>query len=107
MAKIIQNMIWMSITLIAVQVYAADIRTEQEKLMLLDLADLMNVKVDSAAKKSQTLSQSTAAIFVITEEDIRRSGATQIAEVLRMVPGLQVAGFNSYRTDLTSLSHVD
>lgn len=96
MAKIIRNMIWMSIALIAMQVYAADIRTEQEKLMLLDLADLMNVKVDSAAKKSQTLSQSTAAIFVITEEDIRRSGATQIAEVLRMVPGLQVAGFNSY-----------
>jgi len=96
MAKIIRSMIWMSITLVATQVYAKDIRTEQEKLILLDLADLMNVKVDSAAKKSQTLSQSTAAIFVITEEDIRRSGATQIAEVLRMVPGLQVAGFNSY-----------
>ena len=96
MAKMMLNMIWMSVILVATQVYAADIRTEQEMLMKLDLADLMNVKVDSAAKKSQTLSQSTAAIFVITEEDIRRSGATQIAEVLRMVPGLQVAGFNSY-----------
>jgi len=97
MLKILLNITWISwITLFTMQAHATDIRLEQEKLMMLDLADLMNVKVDSAAKKSQTLSQSTAAIFVITEEDIRRSGATQIAEVLRMVPGLQVAGFNSY-----------
>lgn len=92
--KFVIKAVWLSL-LFSVSVQA-DIYSEQERLLNLDLSDLMNVKVDSAAKKSQTLSQSTAAIFVITEEDIRRSGATQIAEILRMVPGLQVAGFNAY-----------
>jgi iron complex outermembrane receptor protein len=55
------------------------------------IEDLMNMEVTSASKKEQKLSQVAAAIFVITQEDIRRSGATNIPDVLRMVPGVQVA----------------
>jgi outer membrane receptor for ferrienterochelin and colicin len=55
------------------------------------IEDLMNMEVTSVSKKEQKLSSVAAAIFVITQEDIRRSGATNIPDVLRMVPGLDVA----------------
>jgi iron complex outermembrane receptor protein len=57
--------------------------------------DLMNVEVTSVSKKEQKMSQVAAAIFVITPEDIRRSGATNIPDLLRMVPGLDVGQINS------------
>lgn len=57
----------------------------------LSLEELMNVEVTSVSKKGQPLSHSAAAIFVITQDDIRRSGVTSIPEALRMVPGLNVA----------------
>jgi iron complex outermembrane receptor protein len=55
------------------------------------LEDLMNIKVTSVSRKEQVLSKVAAAIYVITQEDIRRSGATNIPDLLRMVPGLEVA----------------
>src|SRR5579862_1683689 len=55
------------------------------------LEDLMNVQVISVSKKEQKLAKTGAAIFVITQEDIRRSGATSIPDLLRMVPGVDVA----------------
>jgi iron complex outermembrane receptor protein len=55
------------------------------------LEDLMNVQVVSVSKKEQTLAKTGAAIFVITQEDIRRSGSTNIPDLLRMVPGVDVA----------------
>jgi iron complex outermembrane receptor protein len=59
------------------------------------IEDLMNMEVTSVSKKEQKLSRVAAAIFVITQEDIRRSGATNIPDLLRMVPGLDVAQVNS------------
>ena len=55
------------------------------------LEDLMNVQVTSVSKKEQTLSKTGAAVHVITQEDIRRSGATNIPDLLRTVPGVEVA----------------
>src|SRR5271154_5861574 len=55
------------------------------------LEDLMNMEVTSVSKKEQKLSRTGAAVFVITQEDIRRSGATNIPDLLRMVPGADVA----------------
>ena len=66
----------------------ADLSNELKKL---DLTQLMDIDVISVSKKIEKLSRAPAAIFVITQEDIRRSGATSLAELLRMVPGLQVA----------------
>src|SRR5689334_5244098 len=63
-------------------------------LSTMNIEDLMNVKVSSVAKKEEKLSRTAAAIFVITQEDIRRSGATSVPEVLRIVPGLDVAQIN-------------
>jgi iron complex outermembrane receptor protein len=64
---------------------------ETPDLTELSIEDLMNIEVTSAAKKAEKLSEVAAAVFVITPEDIRRSGVTTIPEALRMVPGLQVA----------------
>ena len=61
----------------------------------LSIEDLMNVHVTSASKEDEKMSQVAAAIFVIGQEDIRRSGATNIPDLLRMVPGLDVAQINA------------
>jgi iron complex outermembrane receptor protein len=61
----------------------------------LDISQLMNTKVTSVSKKEQKLSRVAAAIFVITQAEIRRSGATNIPDLLRMVPGLDVAQINA------------
>jgi iron complex outermembrane receptor protein len=55
------------------------------------LEQLVNVQVTSVSKKETDLFTAPAAIYVITQEDIRRSGMTTIPELLRMVPGLDVA----------------
>ena len=55
------------------------------------LEQLLNVEVTSVSKKEQKLSRTAAAVFVISHEDIRRSGAESLPDVLRMAPGVQVA----------------
>src|SRR5437879_10974384 len=57
----------------------------------MSVEDLMNMQVTSVSKRTQKVADAAAAIFVLTQEDIRRSGATSIPEALRMAPGLQVA----------------
>jgi iron complex outermembrane receptor protein len=64
-------------------------------LTQVSIENLMNMDVTSASKKEQKLSQVAAAIFVITQEDIRGSGALNIPDLLRMVPGLEVAQINA------------
>lgn len=57
----------------------------------LSLEELMDVEVTSVSKRRQRVADAAAAIFVITQEDIRRSGATSVPELLRMAPGVEVA----------------
>lgn len=64
---------------------------QDQDLTEFSIEELMEIKVTSVSKKSQQLSDSAAAIFVITREDIRRSGVTSIPEALRMAPGVNVA----------------
>ena len=66
----------------------------QADLTQVSIENLMNMEVTSVSKKEQKLSRTAAAIFVITQEDIRRSGATNIPDLLRMVPGMDVAQIN-------------
>ena len=63
----------------------------RDDLTELSLEDLMAIEVTSVSKKSQKVSDAGAAVFVITQEDIRRSGVTSIPEALRMAPGIEVA----------------
>ena len=57
----------------------------------LSIEELMNIKVTTASRRPQKISEVPSAIFVITQDDIRRSGATSIPEALRMAPGVEVA----------------
>jgi iron complex outermembrane receptor protein len=57
----------------------------------LSLAELGDVEVTTVSKQPQQVQRTPAAVFVITQEDIRRSGATNIPEALRMAPGVEVA----------------
>ncbi len=56
----------------------------------LDLEELLNVEVVSASKYSQKISESPNAMYVITREDIERSGAVDLPDLFRMAPGVDV-----------------
>ena len=62
-----------------------------KELADLSIEELMSVRVTSAARKPQTLRTTAAAAFVISSEDIRRSGIRLMPELLRLAPGVQVA----------------
>ncbi|HLJ22916.1 MAG TPA: TonB-dependent receptor plug domain-containing protein [Candidatus Acidoferrales bacterium] len=64
-------------------------------LATVSLEDLMNLRVTSVSKTEQKMSQVAAALAVITQEDIIRSGATNIPDLLRMVPGMDVSQINA------------
>ena len=59
------------------------------------LEGLMNIEVTSVSKKSQKVSATAAAIYVITQDEIRQSDALNIPDLLRMVPGVNVAQISS------------
>ena len=62
----------------------------QADLAEMKLEDLLSVKVTSVSKKDEKLSRTAAAVYVIDQDDIRRSGATNIPDLLRMAPGVDV-----------------
>lgn len=64
---------------------------DTDSLITLSLEELMNIEVTTASRRSKKISQVASAAFVITQDDIRRSGVTNIPDALRMAPGVQVA----------------
>ena len=86
--------------------WPAHAESDQEEkgvdLTTVSIEDLMNMTVTSVSRTEQTMANAAAAVFVITNEDIRRSGATSIPEALRMVPGLEVAHIDSNKWAISS-----
>lgn len=76
-------------------------------LSQLSLEDLMSIEVTSVSKKAEKVSDSAAAVYVVTQEDIRRSGVTTIADALRMIPGMHVASINSHIWAISSRGFID
>ncbi len=68
----------------------------------MSVEDLMNLQVTSVSKRAQKVADAAAAVFVITQEDIKRSGARNIPETLRMVPGLEVARLDENKWAISS-----
>jgi len=64
-------------------------------LKSLTIEELMNIEVTSVSKTSEKLTEVASAIQVITQQDIRRSAATSVAEALRLSPNLQVTQLNA------------
>jgi iron complex outermembrane receptor protein len=78
--------------------WAGDSQAEQgtpNSLKQLSLEQLGNVQVTTASKEPEELWRTPAAIYVITQEDIRRSGATSIPEIFRLAPGVEVSRTDS------------
>ncbi|MFP5276343.1 MAG: TonB-dependent receptor plug domain-containing protein [Acidobacteriota bacterium] len=69
--------------------------TAPQDLKSLSLEQLGNVKVTTVSKEPEEVWQTPAAIYVLTQDDIRRSGATTLPDLLRMVPGVEVAEMQS------------
>ena len=63
----------------------------QRDLADLSLEELSSIVITTASKREETRMEAPASVFVITREEIRRSGATSIAEALRLAPGVEVA----------------
>jgi iron complex outermembrane recepter protein len=80
--------LWLAGTLAAASASAEPAGSELLDLSIEELADL---KVTSASRIAQSLHDTPAAVFVITADDIRRSGVTSIPEALRLAPGVEVA----------------
>jgi iron complex outermembrane recepter protein len=62
-----------------------------DRLTDLSLEELSNIGITSVSKRVERLSDAPTSVFVITGDDIRRSGATSLPEALRLAPNLQVA----------------
>ena len=90
---------------------AADAQGPQpQDLSGLTLEQLADIQVTSVSRRPEQLSGAAASVYVITRDDIRRSGAASLPEVLRLAPNLQVQrvgsvdyaitarGFNSFET---------
>jgi len=80
----------------------AGAETAEVDLLNLSIEDLMKVEVTTVSKRAQPLSKAPAAVTVITSEEIRRSGMTNVPDLLRMVPGLAVANIDSNAWAITA-----
>lgn len=74
----------------SVLVFAQEEQTKQEDYYELSLEDLMNIPINSASKKDETLFDAPLSSYTITKSDIEKSGATSIMEALRLAPGVIV-----------------
>ena len=70
---------------------AQAVTAPSKSLADLSLEELANIEVTSVSRRPERVSDAPASVFVITAEDIRRSGATTLPEALRLAPNLQVA----------------
>lgn len=64
-------------------------------LKAMSISELMQVPVTSVSRRPQKIADTAAAVYVISQEDIRRSAAQSLPDLLRMVPGIQVAQIDS------------
>ncbi|HYG28317.1 MAG TPA: TonB-dependent receptor [Caulobacteraceae bacterium] len=85
----------------------------------LSLEELANLEITSVSRRPERISQAAAAVYVLNSEEVRRSGATSLPEVLRLAPNLQVQrvnaadyaisarGFNGFETSNKLLVLID
>jgi len=64
-------------------------------LKQLSLEQLGDLRVTTTSKEPEEVWRTAAAIYVLTQDDIRRCGATSVPEILRLVPGVEVARIDS------------
>src|SRR5690349_13246995 len=92
----------MSVLGVLLLVSVASAQEQTPDLTQMSLDQLSKIEVTSVSKKEQKLSDAAAAIYVVTQQDIRNSSATNVPELLRMVPGLDVAQMNGSRWSISA-----
>jgi iron complex outermembrane receptor protein len=88
-------LVWGSLLASGAGALAAETPQQLANLADLSIEELGNIQVTSVSKHAERLSDAPASIYVITAEEIRRSGATRLPEALRLAPNLQVAQANA------------
>lgn len=84
-----------AVATIAAGLYAAKAAAHSGDFTDMSLEELMDVEVTVVSRQPQKASEAAAAVFVLTNEDIRRAGVTNIPDALRLVPGVEVARINA------------
>ncbi|MCC7015349.1 MAG: TonB-dependent receptor [Planctomycetes bacterium] len=92
---------------LVLSVFAAPVRVEpdvevEDDITELSLEELMNIEVSVASRSQQSIADAPAAVYVLTGDELRRSGHSSIQEALRMVPGFLVGHWQSVTWDATS-----
>jgi len=85
----------LSLVILAHQALAQQPDSAAQALKTLSIEQLMNLEVTSVSRRPERLAEAASAIQVITQEDIRRSGASSLPEALRLATNLQVAQIDS------------
>lgn len=93
--KLASSVLSLHMLLVAVWLFFPAAAIAEEDLTELSLEQLMDIEITSVSRTEEPWFEAASAVYVITAEDIRRSGATQVPDLLRMVPGLQVAQVTS------------
>ncbi len=87
-------LLWVAVALAMFLPFLAIAQAEpsfDDSFLDMSLDQLGDVQVTSAAKKAQSIGEIAASVYVLTNDEIKRSGVTNIADALRLVPGVQVA----------------
>ncbi len=92
------------LTMAAIAVFAfacLPVRSEQSPdITQNSIEDLMKTKISSVSKKQEQLLDTSAAVYVVTRAEIRSSGARNIPDALRLVPGMDVNQINASTYDV-------
>lgn len=91
-----------SLIFLSLFISAANVAAEDADFFEMGLEELMEINVSSVSKKDEKLSETAAAVFVLTKEDIRRSGVVNIPDLLRLIPGVHVGQIDAAHWAVTA-----
>lgn len=100
LAAVTAGLAWLALPPQAVAADSAPLSLQD--LARFSIEELSEIEVSSVSRRPESLRQAAAAIYVISREDIRRSGASSLPEVLRLAPNLQVARLDASRYAITA-----
>ncbi|MGZ3158783.1 MAG: TonB-dependent receptor plug domain-containing protein [Burkholderiaceae bacterium] len=98
--KLLSKLFWVCLANATAQ--SCHAQMSQNDLANMSLEELVNIQITSVSKKSESLSDAAASVFVITNEDIHRAGVTNLPDALRLAPNLQVAQTSASDTSISA-----
>jgi len=96
-----------AVLLASLEAASASASDVQDNLTGMSLEELSNVRITSVSRREERLADAPAAVFIITSDDMKRSGATRLVEALRLAPNLQVAMASASGHVVTARGHAN